>query len=234
MPEAPHNRLAQILGDIESRCAKYRHQPLSEAQQWADDNWWGFGGDKPLMDLVILGCKYCNLHGLRIPTGLELSDLGAKVDSLKCLSLDDRVARDLSAAVRELLKFARDVLFVIDGQDSHNGPNGEPQSGQVTAKENVAECDGPAGPRHWRHNGQVLKGTMRSGAWRMASHLWRQPHKTDNIYQLIEPVYGDSAYRISKESFQSLCRDANKFFAKNGVPWKAGVNGDCVSLTATE
>ena len=237
MSETSHPRLAQILSDIEARCAKYKRQPLDEAQQWADENW--SLSESPLAEVVRGGVWYCQLHGMDQTIGFELNMLGARVCGFLDMYLTERLASvELFDAVFALREFASGVRSQIGwraANDSHDGPRGEAQgNGQVVANNNAPEPDGPCADSRWRNNGQLLKGHMRAGAWRMVNHLWEQPHKTARINELLEPVYGDRSYPISKEAFRSLCRDANRFFNKRNVPLRASTSNGSVTLTTTE
>jgi hypothetical protein len=236
MSVATHSRLAEILRDIEARCDKYKPVPLEEAQRWADENW--SLGDSPLIDLIKAGVWYCNLHGMDQTIGFDLNKLGLHVCRFLDMYLTDSVARvELFGAVVALREFAHGVRTLIDSSSPSCG-----EDDNVTLQSNIQtvknyhdqECDGPCGIRHWRHNGQLLKADMRKGAWKMAKHLWGQPNKAASIYQLLEPVYGDGTHPVSKEGFRSLCRDANKFFIKHRLPWRAIQFDDNISLTAME
>src|SRR5215216_1959589 len=116
-----HGRFAQILGEIESRCAKYKRHSLAAAQQWADQNW--SLSDSPLSDVVTTGVRYCDVHGLRVSIGLQLKELGAKVCRLLDCHLTDELALQLGDSIYGLCEFAHGVRNEINLDAANNGRN---------------------------------------------------------------------------------------------------------------
>ncbi len=94
--------------------------------------------------------------------------------------------------------------------------------------------DGPCGSNQWRHDGEVLAGTMQVGAWKMVKHLWGQPEHVARFDDLLVPVYGDPEHIADDNAFGTLRREANKFFKNNGIPWKASLKKGTVSLGPAE
>jgi hypothetical protein len=110
-----HPRLAQILGEIEARCAAYKHDSLVDAQRWADENW--ELGESPLIDLVRKGVLYCQLNGMDQTVGFELNKLGASVNNWSSITITESIARnELYGAVFVLHDYVDTALTVIDGQ----------------------------------------------------------------------------------------------------------------------
>ncbi len=97
---------------------------------------------------------------------------------------------------------------------------------------NPPEKDGPYGHCQWRHNGEVVDGTMQVGAWKVAEFLWTQPGKKASFDDLYEVATCD---RNDKDfDFKSSAQKAKKFFGKADIPLRLSVSEKHRTVSLTE
>src|SRR4051812_44041991 len=67
----------------------------------------------------------------------------------------------------------------------------EPPMKVVTApRSDSPRVDGPCHPYSWRLDGKTI-GKMRTGSWKMVTHLWQQLDRAATYGDLLQPVYDD-------------------------------------------
>jgi len=232
MLKSSHARLAQILRDIEGRCANYKRHPLSEAQKWTDENW--SLGTNPLIDVVKAGVTYCQLNGMDQHIGFELNQLGARVCGLSDTHLTERIAGvELFDAVAELREFARRVRSEIEwysADDNYVLHDEAKCNGQAVTNNSDAALDGPVEGYRWCHNGDVTCGAMQPKAWKMANFLWTKRSHTAYFDDLAQPVYEEHSHPITESAIGSLRKQANSFFAMHSIPLLVSIKQGTVSL----
>jgi hypothetical protein len=232
MSDATHNRLAEILSDIEARCVKYKRAPLEAAQQWADENW--SLGDSPLSEVVTAGVRYCQLNSMDQTIGFDLNKLGTQVCRFLDMSLTEGQARvDLYGAVIELHEFAHGVRREIEcsATSKSNGAIGDPTSkGRQIANNNAPVSDGPVEGYRWAHNCKVTSDTMQPKAWKLAEFLWKRPMRTADFDTLALPVYDRHGHTVTEHAIGSLRKQANSFFSQHGIPLLVSIKQGIVRL----
>ena len=231
MTSSSHTRLAEILSDIESRCADYKDSPPAEVQRWCKDNW--SLGDSPLREVVASGVTLCQLYGMDQTIGYELNKRGTEVSCLLEMFPTEGIAHvKLGVAIFSLRDFSKVVCHEIEQCEIgiHNNNGKAPAIGQETVVDAVPEHDGPVEGYRWRHNGTVTRGTMPPKAWKMVRFLWNKLSRTAEFDELALPVYDSHGHAPSEDAIGSLRKQANSFFVKHDVLLVVSIKQGTVSL----
>jgi hypothetical protein len=128
VPGQSHLRLAQILREIEDRCATFPRRSTAALQSWAEKNW-SLGPD-PLIDLVQAGIRYCQLNGMDQTIGIELAQAGHRLRAVLDSVIDDETRASLFPPVLDLEQLAREIRNAI-----------EPDTDSGKGDYNKGECD---------------------------------------------------------------------------------------------
>jgi hypothetical protein len=103
------------------------------------------------------------------------------------------------------------------------------RAGTAEQQSDALLCDGPTPPDGFTWQGQTYRG-MRTKVYLAVSFLWPRRHRSAHCKELGEPVWRDFVIEPDYTAVRGVCRDINRFFRTNGIPFHAEFKLDYLSL----